>query len=108
VLEFGSDCHAQPSIEKANFVLQERAKLIQRNVVWLERDRRARSVGVLNRSIAQAPNQLLGFAQVNVMLKIDVVHGLVIREKRIVNDVGLVKVDLQGGGGAGKIVIPTS
>ena len=96
MLELGADRDAQALLKKTYLVLRERAKLIQCEFIWLQRNYRAGVIPVVARTVTEPPNHFLRFTCMEGVLEIDVEYVLMVCKKGILGDVRAVIVHLQG------------
>src|ERR1700730_3558806 len=97
MLEFGAERDAQAFVKKTYLVLREGAKLIQRELVWLQRNYRAGVIPIVTRAVTNPPYDVLCFTGVEGVLEVNVEDVLMVCKKRILGYAGVVIVHLQRG-----------
>ena len=108
MLEFGAERDAQAFVKKTYLILREGAKLIQSELVWLQRNYRAGVIPIVTRAVTKPPYDVLCFTGVEGVLEVNVEDVLMVCKKRILGNVRAVIVHLQRRRGIREGVIPTA
>src|ERR1700730_1625060 len=106
MFEFGAERDAQAFVKKTDLILGEGAKLIQCELVWLQRNYGAGVIPIVARSVTQAPYDILRSTGMEGMLEINVENVLMVCKEGILGYARVVIVHLQRRGGIREGVIP--